>query len=82
VVTISFLSLLNAITAAGTFFVFAFFTLVAIAYMWRRVPETKGMRLEEISAQAERRRPIPEMVPAQAARRATAPAPPHRHASR
>jgi sugar porter (SP) family MFS transporter len=82
VVTISFLSLLNAITAAGTFFLFAFLTLVAIAYIWRRVPETKGMRLEDISAPAERRRPIPEMVPAQAARRAPSPAPPHRHAAR
>ena len=42
VVTVSFLTLLSAITNAGTFFLFAFLTLVAVAYFWRRVPETKG----------------------------------------
>ncbi len=52
VVTISFLTLLSTITVAGTFFLFAFLTVVAIAYFWRRVPETRGMRLEEISASA------------------------------
>jgi sugar porter (SP) family MFS transporter len=49
VVTISFLTLLNTITDAGTFLLFAFLTLVAIAYFWRRVPETRGLRLEDIS---------------------------------
>ena len=53
VVTVSFLTLLSAITNAGTFFLFAFLTLVAVAYFWRRVPETKGKRLEEITAQIE-----------------------------
>jgi len=56
VVTVSFLTLLSAITNAGTFFLFAFLTLVAVAYFWRRVPETKGKRLEEISAQIEGRK--------------------------
>jgi hypothetical protein len=56
--------LLNAITDAGTFFMFAFFTLVAVAYFWWRVPETKGMLLDDIAAQAGRRL-IPGMVPAQ-----------------
>jgi sugar porter (SP) family MFS transporter len=51
VVTISFLTLLSAITDAGTFFLFGFLTLVAVAYFWRKVPETKGLRLEDISAQ-------------------------------
>jgi sugar porter (SP) family MFS transporter len=59
VVTISFLTLLNAITDAGTFFLFGFLTLVAVAYFWRRVPETKGLRLEEISAQIEGRQVAP-----------------------
>ncbi|MDQ6837322.1 MAG: sugar porter family MFS transporter [Actinomycetota bacterium] len=59
VVTISFLTLLNAITDAGTFFLFAFLTLVAVVYFWRRVPETKGLRLEEIGAQIEGRRLSP-----------------------
>ena len=64
VVTISFLTLLNAITDAGTFFMFTFLTLAALIYFWRRVPETKGLRLDEISAQAGRR-PTPAQVPAQ-----------------
>ncbi|HEX3491002.1 MAG TPA: sugar porter family MFS transporter [Streptosporangiaceae bacterium] len=56
VVTVSFLTLLSAITNAGTFFLFAFLTLVAIAYFWRRVPETKGRRLEDITAEVEGRK--------------------------
>jgi sugar porter (SP) family MFS transporter len=59
VVTISFLTLLSAITDAGTFFLFGFLSLVAVVYFWRRVPETKGLRLEEISAQIEGRRLTP-----------------------
>jgi sugar transport protein len=52
-VTISFLTLLNAITNAGTFFVFTFLTVVALMYFWRRVPETKGLRLDGITAHSE-----------------------------
>jgi sugar transport protein len=53
-VTISFLTLLNAIINAGTFvFVFTFLTVVALMYFWRRVPETKGLRLDEITAHSE-----------------------------
>jgi hypothetical protein len=52
-VTISFLTLLNAITNAGTFFVVTFLTVVALMYFWRRVPETKGLRLDEITAHSE-----------------------------
>jgi hypothetical protein len=29
-------------------FLFGFLTLVALAYFWRRVPETKGRSLQEI----------------------------------
>jgi sugar porter (SP) family MFS transporter len=53
VVTVSFLTLLSWITNAGTFFLFAFLTVVAVAYFALRVPETKGKRLEEITAQIE-----------------------------
>lgn len=59
VVTISFLTLLSAITDAGTFFLFGFLSVVAVVYFWRRVPETKGLRLEEIGAQIEGRRLTP-----------------------
>jgi sugar porter (SP) family MFS transporter len=48
VVTISFLTLLNAISPKGVFFLFAFLTLVALAYFAKRVPETKGRSLEQI----------------------------------
>jgi sugar porter (SP) family MFS transporter len=48
VVTISFLTLLNAITPKGVFFLFAALTLVALAYFAKRVPETKQRSLQEI----------------------------------
>ena len=41
---------------SAAFFLFAFLTLVAVAYFWRRVPETKGRRLEDISADIEGRK--------------------------
>lgn len=48
VVTVSFLTLLTAIGGTGAFFLFGFLTLVALAYFWRKVPETKGRSLQEI----------------------------------
>ena len=48
VVTVSFLTLLSAIGGVGVFFLFGFLTLVALAYFWRKVPETKGRSLQEI----------------------------------
>ena len=51
VVTISFLTLLNAISNAGTFFLFGFLTLVALIYFAKRVPETKNLSLPEIERQ-------------------------------
>jgi MFS family permease len=48
VVAVSFLTLLNAISNAGTFFLMGFLSLVAVAYFWRKVPETKGLTLEQI----------------------------------
>jgi sugar porter (SP) family MFS transporter len=51
VVTVSFLTLLNAIDGVGVFFLFGFLTLVALAYFWRKVPETKGRSLQEIEHQ-------------------------------
>lgn len=53
VVTISFLTLLSAITNAGTFFLFAALTVVALLYFAIRVPETKGKPLSEIELQVE-----------------------------
>jgi sugar porter (SP) family MFS transporter len=48
VVAVSFLTLLNAISNAGTFFVMGGLSLVAVAYFWRKVPETEGLSLQEI----------------------------------
>jgi sugar porter (SP) family MFS transporter len=43
-----FLSLVAAITEAGTFFLFAAFCVLTFLYVGRFVPETKGRTLEEI----------------------------------
>ncbi len=48
VVTVSFLTLLSAIGDDGTFFLFGFLTLVALAYFYKQVPETKNRTLPEI----------------------------------
>jgi sugar porter (SP) family MFS transporter len=48
VVAVSFLTLLNAISNAGTFFLMGSLSLGAVAYFWKKVPETKGLTLEEI----------------------------------
>jgi sugar porter (SP) family MFS transporter len=51
VVAVSFLTLLNTLSNAGTFFLMGSFSLVAVAYFWKKVPETRGMTLEEIERQ-------------------------------
>jgi sugar porter (SP) family MFS transporter len=48
VVTISFLTLLSAIGNAGTFFLFAGLSIVAVVYFQRKVPETKNRSLQDI----------------------------------
>ena len=48
VVTISFLTLLDAIHGFGTFFLFAFLALFAVVYCVMRIPETKGKSLQQI----------------------------------
>jgi sugar porter (SP) family MFS transporter len=48
VVAISFLTLLSAIGNAGTFFLFAGLSIVAVAYFQRQVPETKNRSLQDI----------------------------------
>ncbi len=53
VVTISFLTLLDAIGGEGVFFLFTFLSLVGLVYMAKRVPETKGVSLAEIQVQIE-----------------------------
>ena len=48
VVAVTFLTLLNAISNSGTFLLMGFLSLVAVVYFWRKVPETRGLTLEEI----------------------------------
>jgi MFS family permease len=43
-----FLSLVNLIGEAQTFWLFAFFCVLAFIWIYARVPETKGRSLEEI----------------------------------
>jgi hypothetical protein len=43
--------LLNAISNAGTFFLMGSVTLVAVAYFWRKVAETRSLTLEEFERQ-------------------------------
>jgi sugar porter (SP) family MFS transporter len=54
VVTISFLTLLSAIGNAGTFFLFAGLSIVALAYFQRQVPETKNRSLQDIERDLDR----------------------------
>ena len=48
VVTLTFLSLVRALTAPGTFLLYAAVSIAALLFVWRVVPETKGRTLEEI----------------------------------
>ena len=50
-VTEFFLSIVNAIGEAATFFILASMCVLAYIFIWRYVPETKGRSLEEIQAQ-------------------------------
>lgn len=47
-VSLSFLSLTNAITRAGTFWLYAGITLLSTVYVYFALPETKGKSLEDI----------------------------------
>jgi MFS family permease len=60
VVTISFLTLLDAIHGVGVFFLFGALTLVALGYFVKRVPETKNLTLSEIEQQVEGKKLSPQ----------------------
>ncbi|EGD78023.1 solute carrier family 2 [Salpingoeca rosetta] len=49
-VSLSFLSLTNAITRAGTFWLYSAIALLSIVYVYFALPETKGRSLEQIEA--------------------------------
>ena len=64
VVTISFLTLLDAVGGVGTFFLFAFLTVVALIYFWHKVPETKGRSLQQLERDLAIEHAAPEHGPA------------------
>jgi major inositol transporter-like SP family MFS transporter len=43
-----FLSVVEAVGITGTFFLFAFVGIIALVFMWRLVPETRGRTLEAL----------------------------------
>jgi sugar porter (SP) family MFS transporter len=47
-VTLTFLSLANLLTASGAFLLYATISIAAFLFVWRGLPETKGSTLEEI----------------------------------
>jgi sugar porter (SP) family MFS transporter len=50
-ITLTFLSLVKAFTAAGAFRVYAFMCAFSVWFVWKFMPETKGKNLEEIEKQ-------------------------------
>lgn len=48
VISLTFLSLVRVISAAGAFWLYAAMCFFAVLFIWRFVPETKGLSLEEI----------------------------------
>lgn len=55
-VSITFLSLIGALGLPATFWLFAFFGVLAFLFSWKFVPETKGKSLEQIERYWETRR--------------------------
>lgn len=49
-VTQTFLSIVEVTSTSGAFLIFAFFCVVTLVFVRRRVPETKGKTLEEVQA--------------------------------
>lgn len=59
-VSVTFLTAVGALGQAGTFWMFAGITLVAIAFAWVFVPETKNMSLEQIEDMWQQRAGVSE----------------------
>lgn len=50
-ITLTFLSLVRAFSAAGAFWIYAFMCGCTVWFVWKFTPETKGKNLEEIERQ-------------------------------
>jgi sugar porter (SP) family MFS transporter len=53
-ITVTFLSLVKAFTAAGAFWIYALMCACTVWFVWKFTPETKGKKLEEIEQQWKR----------------------------
>ncbi|CAB4347248.1 unannotated protein [freshwater metagenome] len=53
-----FLTLIESIGNSATFYLFAFFSVLAYVWIWKRVPETKGRTFEEIQMIWENDNPV------------------------
>ncbi|GCE13892.1 sugar porter family MFS transporter [Tengunoibacter tsumagoiensis] len=49
-ISVTFLSLVNAIGISSTFWLYAVFAVIAFAFCWYVIPETKGRTLEDIES--------------------------------
>jgi sugar porter (SP) family MFS transporter len=47
-ISVTFLSMINAVGKSWTFWIYAIFAALAVIFVWRFVPETKGRPLEHI----------------------------------
>jgi len=64
-ITVTFLSLITAVGKAWTFWIYAIFAALAMVFIARCVPETRGRRLESIDRYWTEGRRWPESGPAQ-----------------
>lgn len=53
-VSFTFLTIVDTLEPYGAFWLYALFALVGLVVLWKELPETKGMRLEEIQRIFER----------------------------
>lgn len=50
IVSLTFLSLVDLLTAAGTYWLFAFICILCFIFTWKKVPETKGKTFDQIQS--------------------------------
>ncbi|EGZ29435.1 hypothetical protein PHYSODRAFT_322955 [Phytophthora sojae] len=61
-VSFTFLSIVDGLSVYGAFWLYASIALLGFAYLWKELPETKGLELEEIQQIFERRVRRPSSV--------------------